>query len=92
VLAGDKVRIGYLLDRKHAPIDAQDLQGETALQTAIRQKSAQLVRYLLARGAGAAVPDRDGLDAADDGRLGRRRIDCHLADEAARRPERRRRR
>jgi len=60
VLAGDKVRIGYLLDRKHAPIDAQDLQGETALQTAIRQKSAQLVRYLLARGAGVAVPDRDG--------------------------------
>jgi quinoprotein dehydrogenase-associated probable ABC transporter substrate-binding protein len=60
VLAGDKVRIAYLLDKKHAPIDAQDLQGETALQIAIRQKSEPLVRYLLERGAGVAVPDRDG--------------------------------
>jgi quinoprotein dehydrogenase-associated probable ABC transporter substrate-binding protein len=60
VLAGDKVRIAYLLDQKHAPIDAQDLQGATALQIAIRQKSAALVRYLLGRGAGVAVPDRDG--------------------------------
>jgi len=60
VLAGDKVRIAYLLDKKHATIDAQDLQGETALQTAIRQKSESLVRYLLERGAGVAVPDRDG--------------------------------
>src|SRR5213082_2864912 len=60
VLAGDRVRIAYLLDRKHAPIDALDLQGETALQVAIRQKSQALVRYLLAHGAGVAVPDRDG--------------------------------
>jgi len=60
VLAGDRVRIAYLLERKHAPIDAQDLQGETALQIAIRQKSASLVRYLLEHGAGVAVPDRDG--------------------------------
>jgi quinoprotein dehydrogenase-associated probable ABC transporter substrate-binding protein len=60
VLAGDKVRIAYLLDQKHAPIDAQDLQGETALQIAIRQKSEALVRYLLEHGAGVAVPDRDG--------------------------------
>ena len=60
VLAGDKVRIAYLLDKKHAPIDAQDLQGATALQIAIRQKSEALVRYLLGRGAGVAVPDRDG--------------------------------
>ncbi len=60
VLAGDKVRIAYLLDRKRAPIDAQDLQGETALHIAIRQRSAALVRYLLEHGAGVAVPDRDG--------------------------------
>jgi len=60
VLAGDRVRIAYLLDRKHAPIDALDLQGETALQVAIRQKSQALVRYLIAHGAGVAVPDRDG--------------------------------
>jgi quinoprotein dehydrogenase-associated probable ABC transporter substrate-binding protein len=60
VLAGDPVRIAYLLDKKHAPIDAQDLQGETALHIAIRQKSESLVRYLLERGAGVAVPDRDG--------------------------------
>ena len=60
VLAGDKVRIAYLLDQKHAPIDAQDLQGATPLQIAIRQKSQALVRYLLGRGAGVAVPDRDG--------------------------------
>lgn len=60
VLAGDRVRIAYLLDKKHAPIDAQDLQGETALQIAIRQKSEPLVRYLLEHGAGVAVPDRDG--------------------------------
>src|SRR5207249_5636495 len=57
---GDKVRIAYLLDRKRAPIDAQDLQGETALHIAIRQRSAALVRYLLEHGAGVAVPDRDG--------------------------------
>jgi quinoprotein dehydrogenase-associated probable ABC transporter substrate-binding protein len=60
VLAGDRVRIAYLLDKKHAPIDAQDLQGETALQIAVRQKSEPLVRYLLEHGAGVAVPDRDG--------------------------------
>ena len=60
VLAGDRVRIAYLLERKHAPIDAQDLQGETALQIAIRQKSEPLVRYLLEHGAGVTVPDRDG--------------------------------
>ena len=60
VLAGDQVRIAYLLDSKHVPIDALDLQGETALQVAIRQKSQVLVRYLLGRGAGVAVPDRDG--------------------------------
>ena len=60
VLAGDRVRIAYLLDKKHAPIDAQDLQGETALHIAIRQKSEPLVRYLLEHGAGVAVPDRDG--------------------------------
>ena len=60
VLAGDQARVAYLLDRKHAPIDALDLQGQTALQVAIRQKSQALVRYLLARGAGVAVPDRDG--------------------------------
>jgi len=35
VLAGDKVRIGYLLDRKHARSTPRNLQGETALQTAI---------------------------------------------------------
>src|ERR1700726_4666944 len=60
VLAGDQVRFAYLLDQKHAPIDAQDLQGATALHIAIRQKSDALGRYLLGRGAGVAVPDRDG--------------------------------
>src|SRR5207248_5886859 len=33
VLAGDQVRIAYLLDSKHVPIDALDLQGETALRS-----------------------------------------------------------
>ena len=35
VIADDLVRVAYLLDKKHASIDAQDLQGETPLHHAL---------------------------------------------------------
>ena len=45
VLADDLVRVAYLLDKKHASIDAQDLQGETPLHHALIRRSEPMVKY-----------------------------------------------
>src|SRR3984885_4112610 len=60
VLADDLVRVGYLLDKKHASIDAQDLLGETPLHHALVRRSEPMVKYLLDHGASVTAIDRDG--------------------------------
>jgi quinoprotein dehydrogenase-associated probable ABC transporter substrate-binding protein len=60
VIADDLVRVAYLLDKKHASIDAQDLQGETPLHHALVRRSEPVVKYLLDHGASVSATDRDG--------------------------------
>jgi quinoprotein dehydrogenase-associated probable ABC transporter substrate-binding protein len=60
VLADDLVRVAYLLDKKHASIDAQDLLGETPLHHALVRRSEPMVKYLLDHGASVTATDRDG--------------------------------
>jgi quinoprotein dehydrogenase-associated probable ABC transporter substrate-binding protein len=60
VMADDQVRVGYLLEKKHASVTAQDLQGETPLHHALLQRSPQMVAFLIAHGADVNVRDRDG--------------------------------
>jgi quinoprotein dehydrogenase-associated probable ABC transporter substrate-binding protein len=60
VLADDQARVAYLLEKKHASVTAQDLQGETPLHHAIIQRSPKMVAFLIAHGADVNVRDRDG--------------------------------
>jgi quinoprotein dehydrogenase-associated probable ABC transporter substrate-binding protein len=60
VMADDQTRVAYLLDKKHASVNAQDLQGETPLHHALMQRSPDMVAYLIARGADVNQRDRDG--------------------------------
>jgi quinoprotein dehydrogenase-associated probable ABC transporter substrate-binding protein len=60
VMADDQVRVGYLLEKKHASVTAQDLQGETPLHHALLQRSPKMVAFLIAHGADVNVRDRDG--------------------------------
>ena len=60
VLADDQKRVAYLLDKKHASVGAQDLQGELPLHHAIIQGSPSMVAFLIARGADVNQRDRDG--------------------------------
>jgi quinoprotein dehydrogenase-associated probable ABC transporter substrate-binding protein len=60
VVADDPVRVTYLLDKKHASIDAQDPQGETPLHHALVRRSEPMVKLLLDHGASTSAIDRDG--------------------------------
>ena len=60
VMADDQKRVAYLLDKKNASVNAQDLQGETPLHHALIQRSPEMVAYLIARGADVNQRDRDG--------------------------------
>jgi ankyrin repeat protein len=60
VLAGDQVRVSYLLDKKHASLAALDLQGETPLHHALQLRSTDMVAFLIGRGADVNQRDRDG--------------------------------
>ena len=60
VVAGDQTRVAYLLEKKHAAVNAQDLQGETPLHHALVQRSPEMVAFLLAHGADVNQRDRDG--------------------------------
>jgi quinoprotein dehydrogenase-associated probable ABC transporter substrate-binding protein len=60
VLADDKVRVSYLLDKKHASLTNLDLQGETPLHHALQLRSTDMVAFLIARGADVNQRDRDG--------------------------------
>jgi quinoprotein dehydrogenase-associated probable ABC transporter substrate-binding protein len=72
VVADDPVRVTYLLEKKHAAIDAQDPQGET-LHHALVRRSEPMIRLLLDHGASVSATDRDGWSPlmtaawADDG-------------------------
>lgn len=60
VVADDQRRVGYLIEKKHASVAAQDLQGETPLHHAIIMSSPSMVQYLIAHGANVNERDRDG--------------------------------
>jgi ankyrin repeat protein len=60
VVGDDLRRVAYLIEKKHAKIDARDLQGETPLDNAIRKQSLAMVKYLVVHGADVSAQDRDG--------------------------------
>jgi quinoprotein dehydrogenase-associated probable ABC transporter substrate-binding protein len=60
VTADDRVRVTYLLEKKHAALNALDLQGETPLHHALQQQYADMVALLVAHGADVNMRDRDG--------------------------------
>jgi ankyrin repeat protein len=60
--AGDKAQL--LLDAGAAP-DAQNKQGSTALHLAAINGHVGVVKVLLAKGANAAVPNKEGKAAAE---------------------------
>jgi quinoprotein dehydrogenase-associated probable ABC transporter substrate-binding protein len=60
VVADDAVRVTYLLEKKHAAIDSQDLQGETPLHHALVRRLQPMIKLLLDHGASVGAKDRDG--------------------------------
>jgi quinoprotein dehydrogenase-associated probable ABC transporter substrate-binding protein len=60
VLADDLVRVSYLLDKRHAAIDALDPQGENPLHHALVRRSQPMIKLLLDHGASVTAIDRDG--------------------------------
>ena len=60
VVANDQKRVAYLLEKKHASVNAQDLAGETPLHHAIIMSTPVMVEYLIAHGADVNGHDRDG--------------------------------
>jgi len=56
VIAGDPVRVSYLVEKKHADINARDPQGNTPLTNAVRIKSADMVAYLVEHNADVGRP------------------------------------
>jgi quinoprotein dehydrogenase-associated probable ABC transporter substrate-binding protein len=60
VLAGDPVRVSYLIEKKHVDPNARDPQGNTPLTNAVRMKSADMVAYLVEHHADVGRADSDG--------------------------------
>jgi quinoprotein dehydrogenase-associated probable ABC transporter substrate-binding protein len=60
IIAGDQVRVAYLVEKKHANLEARDPQGYTPLLNAIRLGSAGMVQYLIDHHASVGRTDRDG--------------------------------
>jgi quinoprotein dehydrogenase-associated probable ABC transporter substrate-binding protein len=91
VLAGDPVRVSYLVEKKHVDINARDPQGNTPLTNAVRIKSADMVAYLVEHKADVGRADGDGwtplMTAAwiDDGGLVEYLV-SHKADLNAKNP------
>lgn len=75
VVADDPVRVKYLVEQRHADINAKDPQGYTPLLNAVRRQSMSMVSYLVEHSADVSKPDNDGwtpiMTAAwlDDGEL-----------------------
>lgn len=60
VIAADPVRVSYLVERKHADVNARDPQGNTPLTNAVRVKSLDMVKYLVEHHADVTRADSDG--------------------------------
>jgi quinoprotein dehydrogenase-associated probable ABC transporter substrate-binding protein len=60
IIGDDLKRIRYLVEKKHASVNAPDSQGETPLDNAIRKASLALVTYLVEHGADVNGQDHDG--------------------------------
>ena len=60
VIADDMVRVGYLLEKKHANVNTRDLQGYTPLLNAIRKTSLNMAKYLIGHKADVNGTDSDG--------------------------------
>jgi quinoprotein dehydrogenase-associated probable ABC transporter substrate-binding protein len=60
IIGDDLKRIRHLVEKKHADVNARDLQGETPLDNAIRKASLALVTYLVEHGAEVNGQDHDG--------------------------------
>jgi quinoprotein dehydrogenase-associated probable ABC transporter substrate-binding protein len=60
VIADDPVRVSYLVESKHADVNARDLQGYTPLLNAVRKMSLDMVKYLVMHHADVNRTDRDG--------------------------------
>jgi len=60
VIATDPVRVHYLVENKHADVNARDPQGNTPLTNAVRVRSIDMVRYLVEHRADVTRPDSDG--------------------------------
>ncbi|MGH9522083.1 MAG: quinoprotein dehydrogenase-associated putative ABC transporter substrate-binding protein [Terriglobales bacterium] len=60
VIADDPVRVHYLVEKKHADVNARDLQGSTPLLNAMRRRSMTMVKYLVDHHANINGTDRDG--------------------------------
>jgi quinoprotein dehydrogenase-associated probable ABC transporter substrate-binding protein len=91
VIADDPVRVAYLVEKKHADINARDLQGYTPLLNAIRKTSPAMVQYLIGHHADVNRADRDGwsplmtaawMDDGDTARL----LAAHQASLKAKNP------
>jgi quinoprotein dehydrogenase-associated probable ABC transporter substrate-binding protein len=60
VIGDDMKRIAYLVEKKHADVNALDSQGEPPLHNSIRKASLSLVKYFVEHGADVNRPDHDG--------------------------------
>ncbi len=60
VIADDPVRVSYLVEKRHADVNARDPQGYTPLLNAVRISSPEMVAYLVDHKADVGRPDNDG--------------------------------
>lgn len=60
VIADDPVRVSYLVEKRHADVNARDLQGYTPLLNAVRASAPDMVAYLVEHHADIGRPDHDG--------------------------------
>jgi len=60
IIGDDMKRISYLVEKKHADVNATDSQGEAPLHNAIRLASLSLVKYFVDHGADVNAQDHDG--------------------------------
>ena len=60
IIGDDMKRISYLVEKKHADVNAADSQGEPPLHNSIRKASLSLVKYFVDHGADVNGQDHDG--------------------------------
>jgi quinoprotein dehydrogenase-associated probable ABC transporter substrate-binding protein len=60
VIADDPVRVTYLVEKRHADVNARDPQGSTPLLNAVRVSAPDMVTYLIEHNADVSRPDSDG--------------------------------